>query len=109
MLRSASRQPCPGGYGKRDDVSAVAELMVDLAGDAEVIIDFAGGGGNILRTTANRALEHGAPATCYGQDASKTQARIIRPQGGANGAGLRPGVDPADPLGVAAGRPVGHG
>ena len=50
--------------------------MLDLAGDAKVILDFACGSGNILRTTANRSLERGAPLTCYGQDVSKTQARI---------------------------------
>ena len=63
----------PGHYATPP---AVAELMLDLAGDAEVIIDFACGSGNILRTAANRALDHGAPAACYGQDVSKTQARI---------------------------------
>jgi N-6 DNA Methylase len=50
--------------------------MLDLAGDAEAIIDFACGSGNILRTAANRGLERGTPVTCYGQDVSKTQARI---------------------------------
>jgi len=54
----------------------VAELMLDLAGEAEVIFDFACGSGNLLRTAANRALERNAAITCYGQDISKTQARI---------------------------------
>ena len=63
----------PGHYATPP---AVAELMLDLAGDAEAIIDFACGSGNILRTAANRALERGTPVTCYGQDVSKTQARI---------------------------------
>ncbi|HUZ55882.1 MAG TPA: N-6 DNA methylase [Streptosporangiaceae bacterium] len=63
----------PGHYATPP---AVAELMLDLAGDAGAIIDFACGSGNILRTAANRGLERGAPVTCYGQDVSKTQARI---------------------------------
>jgi hypothetical protein len=71
--RYAAAGTVPGNY---PTPPAVAELMIDLAGDAEVIIDFACGSGNILRTAANRALERGAPAACYGQDASKTQARI---------------------------------
>ena len=63
----------PGHYATPP---AVAELMLDLAGDAKVILDFACGSGNILRTAANHSLEGGAPFTCYGQDVSKTQARI---------------------------------
>jgi hypothetical protein len=71
--RYAAAGSVPGNYVTPP---AVAELMLDLAGDAEVIFDFVCGSGNILRTAANRALERGALATCYGQDASKTQARI---------------------------------
>ena len=63
----------PGHYATPP---AVAELMLDLAGDSEVIVDFACGSGNILRAAADRALERGAQATCYGQDVSKAQARI---------------------------------
>jgi hypothetical protein len=63
----------PGHYATPP---AVAELMLDLAGDAKAIIDFACGSGNILQTAANRGRERGAPITCYGQDVSKTQARI---------------------------------
>ena len=50
--------------------------MLDLAGDAKVILDFACGSGNILRTAANHSLEGGSLLTCYGQDVSKTQASI---------------------------------
>ena len=63
----------PGHYATPP---AVAELMLDLAGDAKVILDFACGSGNILRTAADHALKRSAPLMCYGQDASKTQARI---------------------------------
>jgi hypothetical protein len=71
--RYAASGTLPGHYATPP---AVAELMLDLAGDAKVILDFACGSGNILRTAANHALERGAPLTCYGQDVSKTQARI---------------------------------
>ena len=71
--RYAAAGTLPGHYATPP---VVAELMLDLAGDAKVILDFACGSGNILRTAANHALERGAPLTCYGQDVSKTQARI---------------------------------
>jgi hypothetical protein len=71
--RYAAAGTLPGHYATPP---AVAELMLDLAADAKVILDFACGSGNILRTAANQALERGAPLTCYGQDVSKTQARI---------------------------------
>lgn len=71
--RYAAAGTLPGHYATPP---AVAELMLDLAGDAKVILDFACGSGNILRTAANHSLEGGSPLTCYGQDVSKTQASI---------------------------------
>jgi len=71
--RYAAAGTLPGHYATPP---AVAELMLDLAGDAEVILDFACGSGNILRTAANHALDRGSLLTCYGQDVSKTQARV---------------------------------
>jgi hypothetical protein len=71
--RYAAAGTLPGHYATPP---VVAELMLDLAGDANVILDFACSSGNILRTAANHALERGTPLTCYGQDVSKTQARI---------------------------------
>ncbi|HEY9473330.1 MAG TPA: N-6 DNA methylase, partial [Mycobacteriales bacterium] len=55
---------------------AVAELMADLAGVGQTVLDFACGTGTMLRTQIRRAVDAGVAVRCFGQEPDPASARV---------------------------------
>jgi hypothetical protein len=56
----------------------LAQLMVELAGPAQEIFDFACGTGTLLTVAVERAQAEGMPPRCFAQDISAPAARITQ-------------------------------
>ena len=55
---------------------AVADLMTDLAGVGQTVLDFSCGTGTMLRTQIRRAADTGATVRCFGQEPDPASARV---------------------------------